>query len=90
LKAFKIFQGVPKPLQKRVWDIMEQLPKALKGDRGAREFIKKLRPHKLKADLKDWNSLDLVPDNPNESSLRFLWKKTKDGIKWMLKDTHIK
>lgn len=79
----------PRNLRSNVWDIMENLPQSLKGNLQAKDFIKKLRPHELTANFNGWTSLDLVPNNPSASPLRFLYKTEIDGsIKWMIRDTH--
>lgn len=89
IEGATLFENVPKSLRANVWDIMENLPQAIKNNPGAEEFIKSLRPHLLTEDLKGWTSLDLVPNNRNASPLRFLYKVETDGIiKWMIKDTH--
>ena len=89
LEGAKLFEDVPRNLRPNVWDIMENLPQALKGNSQAKDFIKTLRPHELTANFNGWNSLDLVPNNPSASPLRFLYKTEADGsIKWMIKDTH--
>ena len=89
IEGVTLFKNVPKSLRTNVWDIMENLPQAIKNNPDAEEFIKSLRPHLLTEDLKGWTSLDLVPNNRNASPLRFLYKVETDGIiKWMIKDTH--
>ena len=89
LEGARLFKDVPKRYQSNVFDIMENLPQALKGNRDAASYINRLRPHELTANFKGWTSLDLVPNNPRASPLRFLYKKQSDGtIKWMIKDTH--
>ena len=89
LDGADLFEKVPRNLRGNVWDIMENLPNALKGDKKALDFINKLEPHELTRDLKGWTSLDLVPNNRNTSPLRFLYKKDANGeIRWLLKDTH--
>ena len=89
LEGAKLFEDVPKSLRSNVWDIMENLPQALKDNPQAKGFINTLRPHELTANLRGWTSLDLVPNNPSASPLRFLFRTETDGtIKWMIKDTH--
>ncbi len=89
LEGAKLFEDIPRSLRANVWDIMENLPQSLKGDVECQKFINTLRPHDLTANLKGWISLDLVPNNPSASPLRFLYKVESDGsIKWMIKDTH--
>ena len=89
LDGADLFEKVPRDLRGNIWDIMENLPNALKGDKKALDFINKLEPHELTRDLKGWTSLDLVPNNRNASPLRFLYKKDANGeIRWLLKDTH--
>ena len=83
------FKDLPRALRSNTWDIMENLPQAVKGNQVAKDFIAKLRPHELTTNFKGWTSLDLVPNNPSASPLRFLYKKEADGsIKWMIRDTH--
>ncbi|HET9239216.1 MAG TPA: hypothetical protein VFO10_18290 [Oligoflexus sp.] len=89
LDASASFKNLSPPLRRGAWDIMENLPRALKGDAQATQFINQLRPHELTANYKGWTSLDLVPNNPSASPLRFLYKVKADGIiEWMIRDTH--
>ena len=89
IRHFFILLIIKQLHQSNVFDIMENLPQALKGNQHAANFISRLRPHDLKANYKGWTSLDLVPDKPSASPLRFLYKKQSDGtVKWMIKDTH--
>ena len=83
-----LFKDVPRKFRSNVWDIMENVPAAVKGDQKAINFLKDFKPHELKGNLKGWNSLDLAPKD-RTNPLRFLYKKESDGsIKWMIKDTH--
>ena len=90
LDGVTLFKDIPKKFRSSVWDIMENLPAAVRGDSIAIKFLQKYNPHPMTKDprLKGYISLDLAPNYRHEP-LRFLYKPQSDGtIKWFIKDTH--
>jgi hypothetical protein len=69
---------------------MEKLPSALKKRNANKSFFEGRRDHALTGNLKGWRSLDLVSGKPGMagSKFRFLYKETKSGIEYMVRDTH--
>jgi hypothetical protein len=93
-KAIDVFDLADKEMRKYVLDIMERLPKALADRKAYAKWLDDRRDHPLdkKKDYIGWRSLDVVPKQPGiaGSKYRFLYKETSDGIKYMIRDTHIR
>jgi RHS repeat-associated protein len=79
------FAGIPKELHPQVFDIIGDLQASRAGNVAAAARLGARDPHPLTGDLKGWTSLDIAG---RSNALRFLYRETSDGIKWMVRNTH--
>ncbi|WP_394850975.1 hypothetical protein LZC95_16085 [Pendulispora brunnea] len=83
------FDGVPKALHGEVFDIMADLQARRTGDAAAATRLAARNEHLLTGrgpgGYSGWTSLDVAG---RHVGTRFLYKEERDGIKWMVRDTH--
>ncbi|XXT18782.1 SpvB/TcaC N-terminal domain-containing protein [Sorangium sp. So ce429] len=81
------FDGVPKALHPKIFEIIEDLQAARSGRADMATAMRLLNrtPHELTGNWKGWTSLDI---DGRANPLRFLFKEGPGGIEWKVVNTH--
>ena len=75
--------------KQNLFDIIEQIIPASKGDKNAQAYLKKMGDHLLTRDYSGWNSVYLNPGVGSDNIMRFLYKILPDGtIEFMIRQWH--
>ena len=82
-------RGLNKIEKQNLFDIIEQIIPASKGDVNAKTYLKKMGDHLLTGNYKGWNSVYLSPNAGADNIMRFLYKILPDGtVEFMIRQWH--